>query len=233
MADPTTPHYNYTLPTVGLDRDAWGDLINNNWTKLDADLWTATSGGGSLQTQINAIKAALANTIEPVGSLKPWPTATSPGGWLPCDGWAISRSGFPDLYALIGNTYGAGDGATTFNLPNYVGRVLVHRDNGTIFVGTLHGESGHVLTANEMPSHSHTGITDLQGVHNHTVDPGLLGSAAAGNMTVTAPPAATLGQTGLIDLAFIGLTPGTKYLGSVVYGGVAGLPNPTIVRVDP
>jgi len=180
MADPTTPHYNYTLPTVGLDRDAWGDLINNNWTKLDADLWTATSGGGSLQTQINAIKAALANTIEPVGSLKPWPTATSPGGWLPCDGWAISRSGFPDLYALIGNTYGAGDGATTFNLPNYVGRVLVHRDNGTIFVGTLHGESGHVLTANEMPSHSHTGITDLQGVHNHTVDPGLLGSAAAG-----------------------------------------------------
>ena len=61
----------------------------------------------------------------------------------------------------------------------------------------------------------------------------LLGSTAAGNMTVTAPAAANIGGTGAIDLSFSGLTTGTKYLGSVVYGGVAGLPNPTIVRVDP
>jgi hypothetical protein len=52
-------------------------------------------------------------------------------------------------------------------------------------------------------------------------------------MTVTAPAAANIGGTGAIDLSFSGLTTGTKYLGSVVYGGVAGLPNPTIVRVDP
>jgi hypothetical protein len=61
----------------------------------------------------------------------------------------------------------------------------------------------------------------------------LLDSTAAGNMTVTAPASATLGQTSLITLNFSGLTAGTKYLGSVVYGGAAGLPNPTIVRVDP
>jgi hypothetical protein len=60
----------------------------------------------------------------------------------------------------------------------------------------------------------------------------LLGSTAAGNMTVTAPAAATTGGTGTISLAFSGLTPATKYLGSVAYGGIAGLPNPTIVRVD-
>mgnify|MGYP003488287729 CR=1 FL=1 len=59
----------------------------------------------------------------------------------------------------------------------------------------------------------------------------LLDSAAAGNMTVTAPATAVIGQTGQIDLAFVGLTSG-KYLGSVAYSGVAGLPNPTIVRVD-
>jgi hypothetical protein len=61
----------------------------------------------------------------------------------------------------------------------------------------------------------------------------VLGSTAAGNMTVTAPTTATIGVTANVDLAFSGLTPGVKYLGSVAYAGVAGLPNPTIVRVDP
>ena len=61
----------------------------------------------------------------------------------------------------------------------------------------------------------------------------LLGSSSAGNMTVIAPPTATQGATGTVNLSFSGLTPGTKYLGSVLYGGVAGMPNPTIVRVDP
>ncbi|HET9506766.1 MAG TPA: S8 family peptidase [Gaiellaceae bacterium] len=60
----------------------------------------------------------------------------------------------------------------------------------------------------------------------------LLGSTAAGNMTVTAPTTATTGGTGTVELAFSGLAPATKYLGSVAYAGVAGLPNPTIVRVD-
>ena len=60
-----------------------------------------------------------------------------------------------------------------------------------------------------------------------------LGSTAAGNMTVTAPVSATIGQTGAIGIATSGLTSGTKYLGSVVYSGAAGLGGPTIVRVDP
>ena len=60
----------------------------------------------------------------------------------------------------------------------------------------------------------------------------LLGSTAAGNMTVTAPTAAVLGQTGAVTVATSGLLAATKYLGSVAYTGPAGLPNPTIVRID-
>ena len=60
----------------------------------------------------------------------------------------------------------------------------------------------------------------------------LLGSADAGNMTVVAPASATLGMTSPINLTFSGLAGATKYLGSVAYSGSAGLPNPTIVRVD-
>jgi subtilisin family serine protease len=59
-----------------------------------------------------------------------------------------------------------------------------------------------------------------------------LGSTAAGNMTVTAPAAAETGMTGEISISTSGLAAGTKYLGSVAYDGAAGMPNPTIVRVD-
>jgi subtilisin family serine protease len=67
---------------------------------------------------------------------------------------------------------------------------------------------------------------------NFTLFTWVLGSTDAGNMTVTAPGSATLGTTGAINLTFSGLAPATKYLGSVAYSGIAGLPNPTIVRVD-
>ena len=73
----------------------------------------------------------------------------------------------------------------------------------------------------------------VPGTANFTLFSWVLGMASAGNMTVSAPASATLGSTGTINLTFNGLTPGTKYLGSVAYAGIAGLPNPTIVRVDP
>ncbi len=58
----------------------------------------------------------------PAGAITMYGGATAPGGWLLCDGAAISRTGnFADLFAIIGETYGAGDGSTTFNLPDFRG----------------------------------------------------------------------------------------------------------------
>jgi subtilisin family serine protease len=74
---------------------------------------------------------------------------------------------------------------------------------------------------------------EVTGTASFTLFKWLLGSTSAGNMTVSAPASATQGATGAINLTFSGLTAGTKYLGSVAYSGAAGLPNPTIVRVDP
>ena len=59
-----------------------------------------------------------------------------------------------------------------------------------------------------------------------------LGSTAAGNMSVTAPATAVIGQSGAITVSTSGLAAATKYLGSVAYAGAPGLPNPTIVRID-
>jgi hypothetical protein len=60
----------------------------------------------------------------------------------------------------------------------------------------------------------------------------LLGSADAGNMTVTAPAAAVVSQTSAITITTNGLAAGTKYLGSIAYDGTTAMPNPTIVRID-
>lgn len=53
----------------------------------------------------------------PTGTMFTWTSSTIPSGWLDCDGTAVSRTTYAALYAVIGTTYGAGNGSTTFNLP--------------------------------------------------------------------------------------------------------------------
>ena len=107
--------------------------------------------------------------------------------------------------------------------------------------GTLVAISGSGTSAEEVNFVSPAAGTYKVYVHGFAAEGGSadytlftwnLGSADAGNMTVTAPAAAVTATNGTIELSFSGLAGGTKYLGSVAYGGVAGLPNPTIVRVD-
>ena len=106
---------------------------------------------------------------------------------------------------------------------------------------TLVGSSGGGTSDEEVDflnptAATYTVLVDGYGTANpstFTLFTWVLGSTDAGNMIVSAPTTATLGGTGTINLSFSGLTAGTKYLGSVAYGGAAGMPNPTIVRVDP
>jgi microcystin-dependent protein len=64
------------------------------------------------------------------GAIVAWPTATAPTGWLECDGSAVSRTTYADLFDIIGETYGDGDGSTTFNLPDLRGEFIRGFDNG-------------------------------------------------------------------------------------------------------
>ncbi len=92
----------------------------------------------------------------PVGSGMDYFGTEAPYGYLFADGSAISRTEYAELFAIIGTTYGAGDGSKTFNLPDKRSRVSVAKDNGTFnTLGKTGGEETHVLTTSEIPSHSH------------------------------------------------------------------------------
>lgn len=94
----------------------------------------------------------------PIGAITSYAGSTAPTNWLICDGRAISRFTYSDLFNAIGTTYGSGDGNTTFNLPNLKGRVITGLDTSqTEFdaLGETGGEKEHTLTVEEMPSHSH------------------------------------------------------------------------------
>lgn len=122
--------------------------------------WSATV---STDTTSNYGSLAVGTSIEGYWN-------SPPKGFLLEDGSAISRTVYADLFAVIGTTYGAGDGSTTFNLPDSRGRTGVNQSSDVEFatVGQLTGSQTEVLTIAQIPSHTHT-----QNSHTHSVnDPG-------------------------------------------------------------
>lgn len=95
-----------------------------------------------------------------IGEIIPYAGATSPDDrWLPCDGASLLRDDYPDLFAVIGTTYGAVD-SDHFNLPAFPGRTPIGVGTGSGLtpraLGDMVGEETHTLDQSEMPSHSHS-----------------------------------------------------------------------------
>lgn len=111
--------------------------------------------------------AALGNTVvqtTPVGVIEAFAGVNAPAGWLFCDGSAVSRIQYPELFSALGTTYGSGDGSTTFNLPDLRGRMPfgkgTHADVASL------GQNEGASLANRRPKHQHT-VYDAG--HTHTV----------------------------------------------------------------
>jgi microcystin-dependent protein len=112
--------------------------------------------------------ALVALLIAP-GTVHQFAGPSPPGGWLICDGSAVSRTTYAALFSAIGTYWGAGDNVNTFNVPNFVNRVPVGYGSGVFWgFATTGGEVNHTLNVNEMPNHGH-GVND--GQHTHASNP--------------------------------------------------------------
>lgn len=93
------------------------------------------------------------------GEVRMYAGSAAPSTWLFCDGAAVSRSTYATLYALVGTTYGVGDGSTTFNLPDFKGRTPIGVGTGSGLtaraLAAKVGEETHVLTSAENAAHTH------------------------------------------------------------------------------
>ncbi len=140
--------------------------------RAELALETPSTNGASIVGYYNpvdllptTVKAALDNIFQnfsliPPGFIGDFGGVTVPDGWLACDGSAVSRTTYADLFDAIGVTWGAGDSSTTFNVPDFRRRTAVGSGgSGTGTLGNSVGNSGgsetHTMTLGELVAHTH------------------------------------------------------------------------------
>jgi len=177
---------------------AWGDAVAEQVIQHFVDIadrnakWTAPIPTGSMcVTTSPSLNAWIYDGTQwlpfggvLIGEMKIWPSTVVPANWLICDGRAVSRTTYQNLFTILGSgaIWGAGDGSTTFNLPDMRGRAPIGVGQGTGLsnraLAAKNGVETVALTAAQMPQHNHTidhghsasgsGTADAQGSHMHT-----------------------------------------------------------------
>jgi microcystin-dependent protein len=169
----TSTKLNNIIGTAFLDSDS---VTGTTLNLTSGQLKVATNGitdneiiNGAVTTA--KLDSSILDSLMPTATVLPYAGLTAPTGYLLCDGAAISRTTYSDLFGIIGLTYGIGDGSTTFNIPDLRGRVIAGQDDmgGTSAdrltnqsgglngdnLGATGGSETHALTEAQMPKHYH------------------------------------------------------------------------------
>lgn len=151
------------------------------------------AGDGTASTDLATVGQL--QSAAPIGSVVSYVGTSAPSGWAFCFGQEISRTQYASLYSVIGTSFGAGDGATTFNIPDCRGRIEVGKDDmggadagrmsffGALAktLGGVFGSASHTLTPQQMPVHNH-GINDPGHDHDQDGESGFTTGASAGQV---------------------------------------------------
>ena len=151
------------------------------------------------------------NAFMPPGSMLEYGGSTAPDGFLLCNGAAVSRTTYSALFAALGTAYGAGDGSTTFNVPNKIDRVGVGAGSSyargatggaasaTTSSAGSHNHTGAVtgtaISTAQMPSHTH-GVNDPGHSHSYNQPAVIAGFVDGGSGAVSQIAGGTTGASG-------------------------------------
>lgn len=149
--------------------------IRDSVTPGDGTVTTAKIADANVT--LAKLAAAVQELLVPTGTVNPYAGASAPSGWLLCYGQAVSRTTYAALFAILGTTYGSGDGSTTFNLPDLRGRVIAGQDDmgGTSAnrltglsggvdgdtLGAAGGAESHTLTEAQLAAHRHFVVSNV------------------------------------------------------------------------
>lgn len=170
--------------------------LGTNATTLNLGTGTATTlnvSNSGANTVFSGTLNSVVSPFVPVGAVFYMASTTLPTGFLECNGAAVSRTTYAGLFAVIGTTFGVGDGSTTFNLPQGQRQVLMGRGGTAVngpanTVGAQGGSESHTLSTSETPAHT----------HSYTVTQGgsAWGVGAGVGSILLSPTSTTTGSTG-------------------------------------
>jgi microcystin-dependent protein len=163
----------------------------------------ADGGTAFMQAYWDAIATALLPYLLPTGTVSPFAGTSAPTGWLFCDGSAVSRTTYADLFTAIGTSCGTGDGSTTFNLPDYRGRFMRGVDGSAardpdkatrtaMATGGNTGNNVGSVQADDFKQHTHT--EQISTAAGGTSPPGPGGGVSGGFGSATGPAPVTGGS---------------------------------------
>lgn len=184
----------YAMMTQSLSRDGQGGMR----AALDMSNYRVINVGPATQPT-DAVSLGQFQSGTPIGAITGFAGATAPNTWMFCYGQAVSRAAYPLLFTELGTAWGAGDGTTTFNLPDFRGRGIVGKDNmgGTpagrvttagsgingLVLGAVGGVQSVILTILQLAGHTHTGTTGSAGAHTHPIS--TVGSGSGSGMDIS------------------------------------------------
>lgn len=138
-----------------------------NTTKIDSDNIQDSGVDTDAIADAAITSAKLASGVGiPTGVIMGYGGTSAPSGWLLCDGTAVSRTTYASLFAAISTNFGTGDGATTFNVPDFRGRTMIGTGTGS---GLTARSIGDTVGAETLPAHTHSvsGTSGAGSAHSH------------------------------------------------------------------